>query len=143
MKEIQLVISIVEHPRLEEFKEEDPRVEEAFVVKLGVRGVGDVWRDAEGRWRWSIDHDVESEPFDRRIEAALGLVEYVHEEVDERDVYPYESKGLKIVLHGSQFLCTSCGQWRTGTQMGLRRINDRLVRSQPQCGICRSRKRKV
>jgi hypothetical protein len=137
MEEVQLVISILEHPELKRFLAADKRAEHACIVKLGTKGIGTVFRDKTQKWRWATA-DTESEPFDRRIEAALELVEYVCED-EPRDVLDYESKGLKVVLHGSKFLCTGCGEWVAGSAMGLRRIRGDLIRSQAQCSRCRSR----
>lgn len=131
MEEVQLVISII--------KDERPDAPpDTWIVKLGTRVAGSVSR-IDDAWAWRRG-DLEGEPCGRRIEAALALVEYAYEEVLDRDVLDYESKGLKVVLHGSKFLCTSCGQWVAGSQMGLRRIRGDLIRNQPQCSRCRSKK---
>jgi hypothetical protein len=140
MQEVQLVISILEHPELSKFLRADKRAEHACIVKLGTKAIGTIFRDKKQKWRWVINdtESTESEPFDRRIEAALELVEYLHEEVSDRDVLKYESNGLRVVLHGSQFLCTGCGEWVSGSATGLRRIRPNLIRSQAQCHRCRS-----
>jgi hypothetical protein len=137
MQEVQLVISILEHPELKKFRAGGRRAVAACLVKVGTEVVGELWRDARLEWRWVLD-DHESEPYARRIEAALALVEQVYEEESpDRDVLEYESKGLRVVLHGSKFLCTGCGNWVPGSETGLRRIRRNLVRSQAQCSHCR------
>lgn len=139
MRELQFVISISGHPEAEAFAASDPRVAHACIVKVGTEVVGEVWSDAKGRWRWRVG-DTESEPFGRRLEAVWDLLEGLDLDDQERDVLEYESNGTRVVLHGSKFLCTGCGEWVQGSETGLRRIRGDLIRSQAQCKRCRSRK---
>jgi hypothetical protein len=113
---------------------------------------------ALGRWVWRVDtEDVEtcslsllsrvpegSASFDGCLAAAFDLLEHVVvQEEPGRDDLHYESNGLRVVLHGSLFVCTSCGKTKPGSQFGLRRMGPLLIRNQSQCSMCRSQQRKA
>jgi hypothetical protein len=47
-----------------------------------------------------------------------------------------------VVLTNAKFLCTGCGKWKLGSEVGLRKMADGTVRNQAQCTECRSKYRK-
>jgi hypothetical protein len=51
---------------------------------------------------------------------------------------------VNVVLTNVKFRCTKCGKWKPGGQFGLRCITNSkgedIIRNQPQCRGCRSRK---
>ena len=45
---------------------------------------------------------------------------------------------VSVVIHGAQFLCTKCDEWKPASEFGL--LYDsaaKSVRNQPQCKVCR------
>lgn len=138
-KEVQFVVSVLAVER------------GIWDVKLGLEKVGRVYKDGE-RYVWRHG-DAEGMPVRRRIEAVLDLLEHVYddgsgddaaseEEEDMTARYVDPATGRRIVLYRCTMQCTSCGETLPASQIGLRKINDMLYRSQPQCKRCRSRSRK-
>ena len=54
--------------------------------------------------------------------------------------HPISWGSRTLVLHGAQFRCTCCGNWKRASEFGM--LNDAeggMIRNQPQCRVCRSR----
>lgn len=138
--EFQFVVSVV-------------RAEEArtWNVKLGLDIIGQV-EELEGSWWWRRG-EILSLEFPTKMTAVFellyafhdGLAEEEEEEAAEEERkstlrYTDEFSGRQVVLYRCLLRCTSCKNLLPGSEVGLRRINDLLYRSQPQCKKCRSRR---
>jgi len=54
--------------------------------------------------------------------------------------HPVAPGSRTLILHGAQFRCTCCGNWKRASEFGM--LNDapgHSIRNQPQCRLCRSR----
>ena len=70
----------------------------------------------------------------------LALIEaFAGDDEQPRDVLTYRNGDVEVVLHGSTFVCTGCGEARPGSEVGLRKLRG-TIRNQPQCIRCRSRR---
>ena len=45
----------------------------------------------------------------------------------------------KVVLTNVKFKCTSCEKWKSGSEIGLRKMSDGSYRNQSRCTDCRAR----
>jgi hypothetical protein len=129
--------------------------DELWDVRVGLELVGQVEGEADF-WRWRRG-DLWSGPLPDRMTATLELLGQVQREhgahEDEAPAagtgddealtlrYEDEATGRRMVLYRCLIRCTSCGEFLPGSHFGMRKINDLLYRSQPQCSRCRSIKR--
>jgi hypothetical protein len=47
---------------------------------------------------------------------------------------------VNVVLTRCMFNCSACGQWKPAAEVGLRCMGDGVIRNQPQCIACRSKR---
>lgn len=125
--------------------------ERSWDVRIGLDIIGQVVEE-EGCWHWRRG-ETASLPLPAKMTAVVELLHEFYEgaaEEAEEAVAEEERKstlryrdpetGRQVVLYRCLLRCTSCKNLLPGSEVGLRRINDLLYRSQPQCKKCRSRK---
>jgi hypothetical protein len=50
-----------------------------------------------------------------------------------------EAGFLTISIMGAFFVCTGCSELKKGSEFGLRKMKNNLIRNQPRCKKCRGK----